>query len=143
MASSETLLAASSALNSLLARRQKQKQKTQAAGTIIKRTSSPKNKNKKPKTSTAKILSEEEEIRRLGEAEEKNVEANVKILKELDKTGKKEKVVMSEVHRSPNDCLPLGVTVTPGKDRTDRNMCLDRSTAEGEGVSTERQGEET
>jgi len=110
MASSETLLAASSALNSLLARRQKQKQKTQAAGNVIKcipRTSPPKNRNKKLKTSTTKILSEEDEARRLKEAKEKKVEANVKILRELGRTGRKEKVVMGEVCRSPSDSLPF------------------------------------
>lgn len=51
------------------------------------------------KTSTTKILSEGEEARRLKETVEKKVEANVKILKELGKSGKKEKVVMDKIVR--------------------------------------------
>ena len=34
------------------------------------------------------------------------MEANVKILKELGKSGKKEKMAMDEVRRSPTDSLP-------------------------------------
>lgn len=99
--SASTLLTASNALSSLLLRRQKQKQKqlgshsgtSQTHSTTIKGNASRVKQSKRRRT----FLNEEEECERAIGRKQEKIEANVKILKELSRRGRKEKEIMDEV----------------------------------------------